>query len=284
MQLTLFPVLPSDRQGPWRAIWALAQPGLAHWNVPRLPVGGVAAEDAGTPDSHISKLVGVRGDHVQGLAPAHRQAGEGPVVLARDNAVVLLHERNDVLQQLVGEPILERLPRGPDLRSRGGAGGVWGKLAGRGRLPLGMTTSIGLAFLSARRLSRMKPARPVVLQPESSSPAPWSRYTASMHSSGPAMATRLRSWPEIFQNAGMWRVYSKETEPDQWITRQRPGEPDRDPLDDAKLAPRSANGSISSLIAWATSRSPGNGATVSIKKEKGRWRMPAAKWRMSDGG
>jgi hypothetical protein len=132
MQLTLFPVLPSDRQGPWRAIWALAQPGLAHWNVPRLPVGGVAAEDAGTPDSHISKLVGVRGDHVQGLAPAHRQAGEGPVVLARDNAVVLLHERNDVLQQLVGEPILERLPRGPDLRSRGGAGGVSGEI-GRSR-------------------------------------------------------------------------------------------------------------------------------------------------------
>jgi enterochelin esterase family protein len=39
----------------------------------------------------------------------------------------------------------------------------------------GITTIIGFAFLSASRLSRMKPARPMVLQPESSSPPPWSR-------------------------------------------------------------------------------------------------------------
>ena len=38
-----------------------------------------------------------------------------------------------------------------------------------------MTTSMDLAFLSAKRLSRMELARPMVLQPESSSPAPWSR-------------------------------------------------------------------------------------------------------------
>ena len=47
--------------------------------------------------------------------------------------------------------------------------------AGRGRLPLGITTIIGFAFLAAIRLSRMNPARPIVLQPESSSPPPCSR-------------------------------------------------------------------------------------------------------------
>ena len=50
-----------------------------------------------------------------------------------------------------------------------------GRFAGRGRLPLGITMSIGNAFFSASRLSRMKPARPMVLQPESSSPPPCSR-------------------------------------------------------------------------------------------------------------
>ena len=43
---------------------------------------------------------------------------------------------------------------------------------GGGRLPLGMTTSIGTAFFAAIRLSRMNPARPIVVQPESSSPPP----------------------------------------------------------------------------------------------------------------
>ena len=58
----------------------------------------------------------------------------------------------------------------------GGVPGVnGGMFAGRGRLPLGITTIIGTAFFSASRLSRMKPARPIVLQPESSSPPPWSR-------------------------------------------------------------------------------------------------------------
>ena len=62
-------------------------------------------------------------------------------------------------------------------------------------------------------------------------------------------------------------VYSKKTGLDLGITRPGPGEPDRNPLDDAKLAPRLANGSISSSIAWTTSRPPGNGATVS------EWRL-----------
>ena len=43
-----------------------------------------------------------------------------------------------------------------------GSGGVpgvaVGRFAGRGKLPLGMTTIIGFAFFSASRLSRMKPA------------------------------------------------------------------------------------------------------------------------------
>ena len=34
------------------------------------------------------------------------------------------------------------------------------------------------------------------------------RSTASTHSSRPAMATRLRSWPGIFPSAGMWRSSS----------------------------------------------------------------------------
>jgi hypothetical protein len=41
--------------------------------------------------------------------------------------------------------------------------------------PAGMTTIIGLAFLSAIRLSRMKPARPTELHEWSLSPAPCSR-------------------------------------------------------------------------------------------------------------
>lgn len=59
-------------------------------------------------------------------------------------------------------------------------------------------------------------------------------------------------------------VYSKKTGLDLGITRPGPGEPDRNPLDDAKLAPRSANGSISRSIAWTTSRPPGNVAIVSF--------------------
>jgi hypothetical protein len=44
-------------------------------------------------------------------------------------------------------------------------------------LPFGITTIIGFAFPAASRLSRMNPARPIVLQPESSSPPPWIRYS-----------------------------------------------------------------------------------------------------------
>ena len=39
--------------------------------------------------------------------------------------------------------------------------------AGRGMLPFGITTIIGLALPVAIRLSRIKPARPIVLQPAS---------------------------------------------------------------------------------------------------------------------
>ncbi len=41
--------------------------------------------------------------------------------------------------------------------------------------PAGMTTTIGLAFPAAIRLSRMKPARPTVVHESSQSKAPCSR-------------------------------------------------------------------------------------------------------------
>ncbi len=44
-------------------------------------------------------------------------------------------------------------------------GGVVGNSAGRGRLPLGITTISGRTLPDARRLSTMNPARPIVLQP-----------------------------------------------------------------------------------------------------------------------
>ena len=49
---------------------------------------------------------------------------------------------------------------------RRGRGCVW---------PAGITTIIGLAFLAAIRLSRMKPARPTDVHESSLSPAPCSR-------------------------------------------------------------------------------------------------------------
>ena len=114
-------------------------------------------------------------DDPERLTAAHRQAGKGPVFRAGLDTVGLLNERDYLLHQLVGEPRQYGCPRGPDF-GRGGAPGVdRGMFAGVGRLPLGITTSIGTAFFAAIRLSRMKPARPIVLQPESSSPPPCSR-------------------------------------------------------------------------------------------------------------
>ena len=40
-------------------------------------------------------------------------------------------------------------------------GVIRGKFAGRGRLPLGITTIIGTAFLSAIKLSSINPVRPI---------------------------------------------------------------------------------------------------------------------------
>ena len=58
----------------------------------------------------------------------------------------------------------------------GGSPGVnRGMFAGMGRLPLGITTIIGTDLFAAMRLSSMKPARPTVVHPASSSPPPCNR-------------------------------------------------------------------------------------------------------------
>src|SRR5579871_5351347 len=59
-----------------------------------------------------------------------------------------------------------------------GAGALRSRVAeGAGR-PYGITTIIGLALPSAMRLSRIRLACPVVIQPASVSPAPCRRYIA----------------------------------------------------------------------------------------------------------
>ena len=62
----------------------------------------------------------------------------------------------------------------------------------------------------------------------------------------------------------LFRDCSIATGADSKIARQEQGESTWDPLNASELAPNSANGLITSLIAWAKSQPPGNVAIVSL--------------------
>src|SRR5947209_6622935 len=67
------------------------------------------AEDAGAEDADVSELVQVRDGDVQGLAAAHREAGDGAVFAIGEHAIVLLDVGHDVRLEVLDELIRWRL-------------------------------------------------------------------------------------------------------------------------------------------------------------------------------
>ena len=126
----------------------------------RSGASSAAERGAGAEDADVGELFETVERHVQRLTAAHRESRNRAMRAIRHHAIVLLRVRHDVGQKIAREVIQRRAAAGV------GVVFVW---------PAGMTTTIGLIFFAAIRLSKMNPARPTDVHASSQSPAPCSR-------------------------------------------------------------------------------------------------------------
>ena len=109
----------------------------------------------------------MRNGDVERVSAAHGESSDGAMLPVAHNAIVRFGVRHDVFDEILDEIVVEI---GNARRTRAGRSKLKGPVC-----PAGITITIGLAFLSAIRLSMMKPARPTEVHESSESPAPCSR-------------------------------------------------------------------------------------------------------------